>query len=145
MTDYIDVAIILNKCNNFVTITICKEEGNKMKKYGKKLFYHISYLGMVKNIYRINKVYPVDESKCYGHLTLPVPIHTTQSYSWPFLFSQVPVTFTSDPFLFSSCANTSTFTRNNPESIFVEHDERAVKNAAMPMAATKQIDRKSVV
>ena len=38
MTDYIDVAIILNKCNNFVTITICKEEGNKMKKYGKKLF-----------------------------------------------------------------------------------------------------------
>ena len=38
MTDYIDVAIILNKCNNFVTITICKEEGNKMKKFGKKLF-----------------------------------------------------------------------------------------------------------
>ncbi len=38
MTDYIDVAIILNKCNKFVTITICKEEGNKMKKYGKKLF-----------------------------------------------------------------------------------------------------------
>jgi hypothetical protein len=94
---------------------------------------------MVKNIYRINKVYPVDESKYYGHLTLPVPIHTTQSYSWPFSFSQVPVTFTSDPFLFSSCANTSTFTRNNPESIFVEHDERAVKNAAMPMAATKQM------
>ena len=94
---------------------------------------------MVKNIYRINKVYPVDESKYYGHLTLPVPIHTTQSYSWPFSFSQVPVTFTSDPFLFSSCANTSTFTRNNPESIFVEHDERAVKNAAMPMAATEQM------
>ena len=38
MTDYTDVAIILNKCNNFVTIAICKEEGNKMKKYGKKLF-----------------------------------------------------------------------------------------------------------
>ena len=38
MTDYIDVAIILNNCNKFVTIKNCKQEGNKMKKYGNKLF-----------------------------------------------------------------------------------------------------------
>lgn len=37
MTARIIVAIILNKCNNFVTITICQEEGIDMKNYGKKL------------------------------------------------------------------------------------------------------------
>lgn len=37
MTDYINIAIILNKCNNFVTITAFGEEGIDMKNNGKRI------------------------------------------------------------------------------------------------------------